>query len=197
LEREMKQIAKFEADQKAKEAAEAAAAAAKKAQDEKNAELAAAAGKAKADAEAEAAKNAAEEKEKQDKKAAEEKEKYDKKAAEDKEKYDKAIEEATKKAAELEAAKKKAEDEAKSLRPGDDMLKPPIKFKDAVGRKFSFPWHLCKTWKVSFLNCSFLEEQRLTRSLGHGSTYPTSIPPCRCHRPTCARGSLRPCRSRR
>jgi hypothetical protein len=25
---------------------------------------------------------------------------------------------------------------------------PPIKFKDAVGRKFSFPWHLCKTWKV-------------------------------------------------
>jgi hypothetical protein len=25
----------------------------------------------------------------------------------------------------------------------------PIKFKDAVGRKFSFPWDLCKTWKVS------------------------------------------------
>ncbi|KAH7406404.1 hypothetical protein DE146DRAFT_608191 [Phaeosphaeria sp. MPI-PUGE-AT-0046c] len=23
----------------------------------------------------------------------------------------------------------------------------PIKFKDAVGRKFSFPWELCKTWK--------------------------------------------------
>ncbi|KAF2230585.1 hypothetical protein EV356DRAFT_418723, partial [Viridothelium virens] len=23
----------------------------------------------------------------------------------------------------------------------------PIKFKDAVGRKFSFPFHLCKTWK--------------------------------------------------
>jgi len=28
-----------------------------------------------------------------------------------------------------------------------DTLKAPIKFKDAVGRKFSFPWHLCKTWK--------------------------------------------------
>jgi hypothetical protein len=27
-------------------------------------------------------------------------------------------------------------------------VKPPIKFKDAVGRKFSFPWHLCKSWKV-------------------------------------------------
>ncbi|KAF2142206.1 uncharacterized protein K452DRAFT_194906, partial [Aplosporella prunicola CBS 121167] len=22
-----------------------------------------------------------------------------------------------------------------------------IKFKDAVGRKFSFPWNFCKTWK--------------------------------------------------
>ncbi|KAF2232997.1 hypothetical protein EV356DRAFT_434115, partial [Viridothelium virens] len=22
----------------------------------------------------------------------------------------------------------------------------PIKFKDCVGRKFNFPWHLCKTW---------------------------------------------------
>jgi hypothetical protein len=24
----------------------------------------------------------------------------------------------------------------------------PIRFKDAVGRKFSFPWDICKTWKV-------------------------------------------------
>ena len=29
----------------------------------------------------------------------------------------------------------------------DDMSKAPIRFKDAVGRKFSFPWHMCKTWK--------------------------------------------------
>jgi hypothetical protein len=28
-----------------------------------------------------------------------------------------------------------------------DMEKAGIKFKDAVGRKFTFPWHLCKTWK--------------------------------------------------
>lgn len=35
-----------------------------------------------------------------------------------------------------EAAKKKAD-------------KAPIKFKDAVGRKFSFPFHLCATWQVS------------------------------------------------
>lgn len=48
----------------------------------------------------------------------------------------------------LQAAKTAAENETERLRPGDDMLKPPIKFKDAVGRKFSFPWHLCKIWKV-------------------------------------------------
>jgi hypothetical protein len=28
-------------------------------------------------------------------------------------------------------------------------LPRPIKFKDAVGRNFGFPWHLCKSWKVS------------------------------------------------
>ena len=27
--------------------------------------------------------------------------------------------------------------------------KPPIRFKDAVGRKFSFPFQLCETWRVS------------------------------------------------
>jgi hypothetical protein len=31
--------------------------------------------------------------------------------------------------------------------PIPDMEKAPIRFKDAVGRKFSFPWHICKTWK--------------------------------------------------
>jgi hypothetical protein len=30
---------------------------------------------------------------------------------------------------------------------GADAQMPPIKFKDAVGRKFNFPWHICKTWK--------------------------------------------------
>lgn len=36
----------------------------------------------------------------------------------------------------------------------------PIRFKDAVGRKFSFPFHLCNTWAVSvttsFFSASFL-----------------------------------------
>lgn len=162
LEREKKQLAKFEAEQKAKDAAAAAAAAAKKAADEKAAELAAAAGKAKSEAEAAAAAKAAEEKAAYEKKAAEEKAAFDKATAEEKAAHDKAIEEATKKAAELEAAKKKAEDEAASLRPGDDMTKPPIKFKDAVGRKFSFPWHLCKTWKVKLSSIQLVEDQGLT-----------------------------------
>jgi hypothetical protein len=29
----------------------------------------------------------------------------------------------------------------------DDMIKAPVKFGDVLGRKFTFPWHLCKTWK--------------------------------------------------
>ncbi|KUJ18926.1 uncharacterized protein LY89DRAFT_582316 [Mollisia scopiformis] len=29
----------------------------------------------------------------------------------------------------------------------NDVEKSPIKFKDAVGRKFSFPFHLCKKWE--------------------------------------------------
>ncbi|KAI4276260.1 MAG: hypothetical protein L6R38_005709 [Xanthoria sp. 2 TBL-2021] len=33
--------------------------------------------------------------------------------------------------------------------PISDEKKQPIRFKDAVGRKFTFPWHLCSTGKVS------------------------------------------------
>lgn len=32
----------------------------------------------------------------------------------------------------------------------DQTKQEPIKFKDAVGRKFSFPFHLCEQWAVSF-----------------------------------------------
>ena len=53
-----------------------------------------------------------------------------KKAAEE---LKKKIQEETK--AKLEEATKKSE-------------KLPIRFKDAVGRKFSFPFHLCATWAV-------------------------------------------------
>jgi hypothetical protein len=33
--------------------------------------------------------------------------------------------------------------------PPPEEKKKPIKFKDAIGRKFSFPFHLCCTWVVS------------------------------------------------
>ncbi|KAK5708837.1 hypothetical protein LTR17_020324 [Elasticomyces elasticus] len=42
---------------------------------------------------------------------------------------------------------KDLEDKAAKTKPMPDTLKAPIKFKDPVGRKFSFPWHMCKTWK--------------------------------------------------
>ena len=89
---------------------------------------------AKNKAEAEAAKKIAEEKEAAEKKAQEEEEK--KKEAEA---LKKRIEEETK--AEMATAAKKDE-------------KKPIRFKDAVGRKFSFPFHLCQTWAVSYHNAA-------------------------------------------
>jgi hypothetical protein len=139
LDREKKAEAARQVEVAATKAAEAKVAEEKKRAEEMEKEVKAAAERAKLEAEIAAAKL-----------AAEAKEKAEKEAAEAKDKHDKALAEAQKKADEFEAAKKKAEEEAKSLRPGDDMLKPPIRFKDAVGRKFSFPWHLCKTWKVCF-----------------------------------------------
>jgi hypothetical protein len=126
IERENKQEALRRREEMAKKEAEFRALEQKKIADEKDKEVKAAAELAKLEAEKEAAK----------------------KADEAKEKWDKEMEELKKKAAETETAKKKFEEEVKKLRPGDDMLKPPIRFKDAVGRKFSFPWHVCKSWKV-------------------------------------------------
>lgn len=62
-----------------------------------------------------------------------------------------------------EEAKKKKEETSKKERAeplkkivetkasDDDNLKEPIKFKDAVGRKFNFPWNLCAKWTVCIL----------------------------------------------
>lgn len=58
-----------------------------------------------------------------------------------------------------EEARKKAEEELRKKYVEEGMLlaeanrkkeeKAPIKFKDAVGRKFNFPFHQCQTWQVS------------------------------------------------
>jgi hypothetical protein len=169
LEREKQRLEEWEAERKKKEDAEKAAAEAKRIQAEKDKEIKAAAERATLEAE---------------KKAAEE-------AAKKKEEYDKEMEEIKKKQAELEEAKKKAEAEAKQLRPGDDMKKAPIRFKDAVGRKFSFPWHLCKTWKVSRCNPKSHTTSHAHDSTGNGHSYPASFPPHRCYWPTRPRWSLR------
>lgn len=44
-----------------------------------------------------------------------------------------------------------AEEEVK-LKSNPEDAQPCIKFKDAVGRKFIFPWHICNTWKVHTLH---------------------------------------------
>ncbi|KAK6420295.1 hypothetical protein LTR81_006566 [Elasticomyces elasticus] len=118
-------IKKYEEAQAAAEAAARAKKAEEEADKKKKAEIAEAIKKAKEDVE---------------KKAAEA-------TAKTKEEHAKALAEL--KAAQEEAVKKQKEleDEAAKNKPLPDTLKAPIKFKDAVGRKFSFPWHLCKTWK--------------------------------------------------
>jgi hypothetical protein len=61
----------------------------------------------------------------------------------------------------IEKAQKEAKEAiAKALAPKIDKKKP-IKFKDAVGRKFSFPFHICATWTVrcdSFIHCSIVAD---------------------------------------
>jgi len=58
-------------------------------------------------------------------------------AAEEKKKFEKALKD-----------KLQEEADAKALEALKKKEKAPIKFKDAVGRKFSFPFHLCQTWPV-------------------------------------------------
>jgi chemotaxis protein histidine kinase CheA len=112
--------------EKAREAAEKAAAELKAAQEKKKKEeIADASKKAKEEAEAKA------------------KEAAEKTKAE----ADKKLEELTKAKEESEKKKKELEETIKKNAPAPDATKAPIRFKDAVGRKFSFPWARCKTWK--------------------------------------------------
>ena len=134
------------AEQEAKEAAAIKAAAdnaAKAANDEKiaadiSAAASAAAAAATVEAEKKAADNAA-------KKIAEE---AAKKAAEDAEKKKAEADAAVVSAAAAAAASAAA---AAAPPPPPEEKKKPIRFKDAVGRKYSFPFHLCNTWPVSSL----------------------------------------------
>lgn len=133
-------LAKREKEWVAEREAEAAARAAEKARIEeekkRQQELADARKKAKEDAESKAADAA--------KKAKEEHEAAVKKANEE---HEAKLAEAVKAKGEMEEAKKALEADIAKNTPTPDSQKPPIRFKDAVGRKFSFPWQICKTWK--------------------------------------------------
>lgn len=102
---------------------------------------------------AEAARIEEEKKRKQEiddarKKAKEDAEKKAEEAAKKaKDEHDKKLAEAEKAKEDLDKAKKELEDQIAKSKPDPDSSKPPIKFKDALGRTFRFPWHLCKTWK--------------------------------------------------
>ena len=69
-------------------------------------------------------------------------------AAEERERHQIMVDELKKKLAEVEATRKKSEEKAKRHNPIDDSLIGPVRFTDAIGRKFFVPWHICKTWKV-------------------------------------------------
>jgi hypothetical protein len=111
--------------------------------------------KIEADAAEAAAKKAKEEEEKKKKEEIADATKKAREAAEKKaeEASKKAKDEHEKKLKEAEAAKEEAIKKQKELEAETEKLKPPdhsgkqIKFKDALGRKFSFPFHLCKSWK--------------------------------------------------
>jgi len=84
----------------------------------------------------------------------------EKKAAEEAAKAKKVAEEAAAAVAEAAAAAREAANAAAAeavaaaaaaAKPPPEKKKP-IKFKDAVGRKFSFPFHLCCTWEVGHFN---------------------------------------------
>lgn len=154
--REAKELAKRQAIERA--AAEKAAQEAQMAHDRKITQEAAAL--ARADAEKKAAEDAAKAKEEAEKAtataASEAAAAATAAAHEAAAKAQKEAEEAAAKAQkEAEEAAAKAQKEAEEAEakanapPPPPEKKKPIKFKDAVGRKFSFPFELCATWQVS------------------------------------------------
>lgn len=74
-------------------------------------------------------------------------------AAEEKAKRAQEVAEAQLKEAEEAAAKAKAgaeEAEKKAAAAAPVEKKPPVRFKDAIGRNYNFPWERCCRWRVSF-----------------------------------------------
>lgn len=82
-------------------------------------------------------------------------------------------------AAAAEAAAAEDAAAAKAAKPAKEPDKP-IKFKDAIGRRFSFPFDLCKEWRVSLLTgLKMLFSAYLTNMvIGHGIFDQRSVSPC-------------------
>jgi hypothetical protein len=74
---------------------------------------------------------------------------------------------------EVKAAEKLgAENVRKQLEAERGKIKP-IRFKDALGRKFSFPFHLCASWAVGFLG--YCRHTSANISLEYGNAYKASV----------------------
>ncbi len=81
-----------------------------------------------------------------------------------------------------------AAEEAKAAPPPPSPKAPdkPIKFKDAIGRRFSFPFDLCRDWRVSsstITKCA-LKFELIISLVGHGVPDQRGLSPCRCVRTT-------------
>jgi ankyrin repeat protein len=62
--------------------------------------------------------------------------------------------------------------------------KGAIRFKDAIGRKYAFPFHLCQTWVVSIPSSILkLISFDIVCILGYGGTHSTSVSPHRSNWP--------------
>jgi pyruvate/2-oxoglutarate dehydrogenase complex dihydrolipoamide acyltransferase (E2) component len=68
-------------------------------------------------------------------------------------------------------AKKEMEEAAAAAVPPPPEKKAPIKFKDAIGRKFNFPFHLCTKWSVSVIPSRAAGGSLLTFYRGWKSLY--------------------------
>lgn len=90
---------------------------------------------------------------------------------------------------EIETAKLEAE-ELRKRKLGKD--KAPIRFKDAVGRKFTFPFHLCQTWPVSATSDPARQWTMTHILLGHGRVDQTGLSSCGRHRSSRTGWALRP-----
>ncbi|KAK4182850.1 hypothetical protein QBC35DRAFT_478707 [Podospora australis] len=53
---------------------------------------------------------------------------------------------------------------------GEKKKPPPVRFKDAVGRKFSLPWHICRTWKSmeEVIQQAFLHVEAISAQVQRG-----------------------------